>query len=338
MADYNYSGSSFNSGTTPKKNNNLPIIIGLLIASLGANAWLFFNKNKQQEIITVTESKLTESERLKGELEKQYYQALQDLEKQRTDNKALNDQIDSMKIDLKNNKDRISRMLADSKNLAAAKKEMTTLRSQVDGYLAEITKLKGENEVLVQANTTLTSEKKTLTMNLDEQKKTNEELTTAKAVLTSEKEKLTGENTVLTKKVNIASVVKVNNIDVSGFIVKSSGKEVEKSKAKKIDGLKICFDLADNDVTDAGVEQFHVRIINPNGETQAIESMGSGEMVNQANNEKIKYTSLKGVKYENAAQNTCMNWQPNMPFQEGTYTIEIYNKGYLSGTSTFKLK
>lgn len=334
MADYNYNTGN----TAPKKNNSLPIIIGLLIASLGANAFLFFNKQKQQEIIVSTETKLTESERLKGELEKQYYQALQDLEKQRTDNKSLNDQIDSMKSDLKTQKDRIARLLGDSKNLGNAKKEMAALRTQVDGYLAEISKLKSENEALVQTNNVLSTEKKTLTMTLEEQKKTNEELSTAKAVLASEKEKLTGENTVLAKKVNIASVVKVNNIDVSGFTVKSSGKEVEKSRAKRIDGLKICFDVTDNDVTDAGVEQFYIRVINPTGETQAIESLGSGELVNQANNEKIKYTSLKGIKYENAAQNTCMNWQPNMPFQEGTYTVEIYNKGYLSGTSTFKLK
>jgi len=79
-------------------------------------------------------------------------------------------------------------------------------------------------------------------------------------------------------------------------------------------------------------------VINPTGETQALENLGSGVLVNQANSEEIKYTSLKGVKYENNAQNTCMNWQPNIPFQEGTYTVEIYNKGYLAGTTTFKLK
>lgn len=39
-----------------------------------------FNKQKQQEIIVSTETKLSESERLKAELETQYYQALQDLE------------------------------------------------------------------------------------------------------------------------------------------------------------------------------------------------------------------------------------------------------------------
>jgi hypothetical protein len=333
MAEYNY-----NTTSTPKKNNNLPILIGLLIASLGANAYLFFNKQKQQEIIVSTETKLTESERLKVELEKQYYQALQDLEKQRTDNKMLNEQIDSMKSDLKVQKDRIQRMLGDSKNLVNARKEMANLKSQVDGYLAEIGKLKTENEALVASNNTLTEEKKSLTMNLEEQKKVNDDLTNVKAVLTSEKEKLTSENTNLTKKVNIASVVKVNNIDVSGFMVKGSGKEVERNKAKRIDGIKICFDIAENNVADPGVEQFYVRIINPAGETQALENLGSGTLVNQANNEQIKYTSLKGVKYENAAQNTCMNWQPNIPFQEGKYTVEVYNKGYLAGSNTFTLK
>mgnify|MGYP000951476253 CR=1 FL=1 len=334
MADYNYPYTN----PTPKKNNSLPIIIGLLIASLGANAWLFFNKTKQQEIIVNTETKLTESERLKAELEKQYYQSLQDLEKQRTDNKALNEKIEAQMAELKTNKDRIAHMLADSKNLVAAKKEMAILKTQVDGYLADIANLKGENEKLVGVNTNLTKEKEVLTTTLQDQKKANDELTTAKSVLVSEKEKLTADNTVLTKKVNIASVVKVQNINVNGFRVKSSGKEVENSRANKIDGLKICFDLTDNNVTDSGVEQFYIRIINPSGETQALENLGSGVLTNQANNEQIKYTSLKGVKYENKAQNTCMNWQPNIPFTEGTYTVEVYNKGYLAGTNTFKLK
>jgi hypothetical protein len=169
-------------------------------------------------------------------------------------------------------------------------------------------------------------------------KKTNEELATAKTVLLSEKEKLTTENTTLAKKVNIASVVKVANISATGFKVKSSGKEVDQKRADKIDGIKICFDATENAITEQGVEQFYVRIINPNGETQAIENMGSGVFTNEANNEQVKYTSLKGVKYENKSQNTCMNWQPNIPFQEGTYTVEVYNKGYLAGSSTFILK
>lgn len=330
--------SDYNSNNTAKKSNYLPIIIGLLIASVAANAYLFFNKQKQQEIIVNTTTKLTESERLKAELEKQYYEALQDLEKQRTDNKALNELIETQKVELKTNKDRIARMLGDSKNLASAKKEMANLRTQVDGYLVEINKLKEENANLATSNNMLNEEKKSLTTNLEETKKVNEELSTAKAVLISEKEKLATENTTLVKKVNIASVVKVNNIDISGYMIKSSGKEVDRNRAKSIDGLRICFDVTENTIAESGVEQFYVRVINPNGETQALENLGSGVLVNQANNEEIKYTSLKGVKYENKPQNTCMNWQPNIPFQEGTYTVEVYNKGYLSGTTTFQLK
>jgi uncharacterized membrane-anchored protein YjiN (DUF445 family) len=172
MADYNYGTPTNPSGNTNKnKSNSLPIVIGLLLASIGANAYLFFNKAKQQEIIVSSTSKLTESERLKGELEKQYYQALQDLEGQRTNNKGLNDQIETMKTDLKNSKDRIAKLLTDSKNLVSAKKEMATMRTQVDTYMADIGKLKEENQMLVNTNTTLTQEKNTLSTNLDEQKK-----------------------------------------------------------------------------------------------------------------------------------------------------------------------
>ncbi|MEP7269122.1 MAG: hypothetical protein ABI844_15995 [Saprospiraceae bacterium] len=335
MQEYN----SITEGDAPQKSNTKSsLLLVLLIISVLANGLLLYFNNSQKNLIENTNAALISSEKLKSELETQYNQALTDLEQQRVGNKMLDEQIDGMKAELKTSKDRISRLLVDSKNYASVKKEMESMKVQADGYVAELTKLKSENEELYANNNALNLEKQDLTVSLNAQMKSNEELSTVKAMLVSDKERLATENSSLSKKVNRASVVNVTKIDVGGYIVKSSGKEVEKNRAKNIEGLKICFDVAENPITEKGTEEFYIRIINPTGETQAIENLGSGTLVNQANNEAVKYTSSKGLSYDNKAQNTCMNWQPNIPFQAGKYTVEIYNKGYLSGASTFELK
>ncbi|MEL6863869.1 MAG: hypothetical protein AAFP19_05595, partial [Bacteroidota bacterium] len=146
------------------------------------------------------------------------------------------------------------------------------------------------------------------------------------------------EKSVLAKKVNIASVVKVDNLNVSGEKIRKNGKPVKKKSAKSVDRLKICFNATSNQVVESGNEQFFVRIINPLGETLAVEDLGSGVMTNAASNEEIRYTQVKELDYGNDEVNACMFWEPNTSFQKGTYEVEIYNKGYLAGKGSFTLK
>ena len=61
---------------------------------------------------------------------------------------------------------------------------------------------------------------------------------------------------MLSKKVNIASVVKVKDISVAGEKVNSKGKAKKKKRSKAVDRLKVCFTTTANEVADAGVEEF----------------------------------------------------------------------------------
>ena len=121
----------------------------------------------------------------------------------------------------------------------------------------------------------------------------NNELSTAKAALVSEKESLENEKSALSKKVNYASVIKVADVSATGWKNKQSGKPKKKSYAKNVEYLKICFDATANEITDAGMEQFYVRIINPIGETLAVEDLGSGITTNTKTGEEIRFTKVK---------------------------------------------
>ncbi|MCB0554455.1 MAG: hypothetical protein KDD02_12965 [Phaeodactylibacter sp.] len=281
---------------------------------------------------------LNESEQLKAELEKQYYEALSELEELRGSNEELNALIEQQKSELKDSKDRIDALLRDSRNLGKAREQIKGLTAQVEQYLAEINQLRQENEELTVRTVQLTEENASLATNLDSTRMANQELFSAKSALASERDAIDAERSRLAKKVNIASVIKVNNLEVDGLKLKGTGKAVTRRSAKNVEQLQVCFTTSANQVAEAGSEVFLVRIINPLGETMAIENLGSGVFTNGANGEQIRFTVAEETDYKQNEQKLCSVWAPNQPFQEGNYTVEVYNKGYLAGSTSFELK
>ncbi len=330
------------SGAKDSKSKFNAIIAAVIVGLLGINAFLLYNKVQQDRTNTELMQEVDEAEKLKLELEKQYYEALSELESMKTNNEELNALIDQQKQELEEKKNKISRMIGQGKKnkreLDEVRNQMASLRTQLDGYVTEVNELKEKNQLLEAANIQLSEEKSSLEGNLASQLTVNEELTTAKAALVSEKEELESKNSKLGEKVTQASVVKVNNVNATSWKVKKSGKPAKTRSADKTDRIKVCFTTTQNEVTTPGVEKFYVRLINPIGETLALENLGSGITKNTNTNEEIRYTQVKELDYNNDAMKGCFLWEPNIPFQKGKHTIEVYNKGYLAGTGELLLK
>ena len=119
--------------------------------------------------------------------------------------------------------------------------------------------------------------------------------------------------------------------------VRKSGKTSEKESAKRVDQLKICFTTIANDVVQPGKEKFYIRVINPKGETLAIDDLGSGTTVDK-NGQEVRFTQVQEYDYANDETQLCFIWKPNMAFQGGKYKVEIYNKGFFAGSDDFELK
>ncbi len=323
--------SNFNQDKSQKQNfMAIAITVGvILLAIIGFLAYNNISKSQQLDL-TITE--MEESEKLRSEVETQYNQALADLEAQKTTNQELNAMIDQQKAELEQQKSKIDGMLANKGKLDKARVEIENLRTQTSGYLAQIEKLKSENDALAGENANLSAEKDQLSTDLQSKAAENEQLASAKAQLVSEKDDLTG-------KVNIASVIKMKSVTAVGQKVKGSGKVKDENSAKSIDQIKVCFTTLSNEVSKPGSEKFYVRIVDPRGETLAIESMGSGMITNKKTGEEIRFTQIEELNYSNDEAQSCMVWAPTTPsFQKGSYTIEVYNKGYLAGTGKMSLK
>lgn len=326
-------------------NNNssqqrLLIIAGIIIAVLLlTNGVLLFNKYKQDTLVDTQTTQLDESNKLKIELEKQYQEALSELEEMRGSNEELNAIIDQQKEELKQQKVKIDGLLASGKDVGRAKAEMNNMRSQVAGYVAEIDRMKAEIEGLKGERDQLTARTQDLAANLDSANVRASLLEGEKSAVIAEKNQLATEKVELTEKVTLGSAIKVDKITVTPLKERNSGKTVKKKFAKNVDQLKVCFLTTENRVAKPGTETFYVRLLNPVGETMAIDELGSGMFRSKEHNDNIRYTYMKEYDYNQDAAEICFNWDPNLgAFSKGKYTVEVFNKGYLTGKSTFDLK
>ena len=184
----------------------------------------------------------------------------------------------------------------------------------------------------------MTGQNEQLTTSLNETQTRLQEEGSAKAALISEKTAIETERNQLSKKVDVASAIRVKNVEVKAKDVRSNGKERTKSKAKKVDKLSICFMTEANEVTPAGEETFYIRVVDPTGAPLAIESLGSGVGQNKRDESEFRYTTTATTNYTNGETQVCGAWQPGQNFVKGKYQVEIFNKGYLVGTGNFSLK
>lgn len=316
---------------TQSKQNLTAILIGIIILLLGAVGYLWYNLNKVSNKSQVQQTEMMELQKVQAELDQDYQAALESLEEMRGSNTQLNALIDSQKEELKAQKEKINGLIWTKKELDKARAELKTLNVNVAKYLADIQQLKEENKLLTEDNSKLSQ-------NLEAEVKAKEGVIEERNSLTQEKENLSKTNAALGSKVDMANSIKINFMEVKGYEVRDGGKLKEKSKAKDIEMLRVCFLTETNMVTPSGQKKFYIRIINPLGETVAVDDQGAGVLTNKLDNSQVRYTTSGDITYKNEDTNACIDWTVPNALAKGDYKIEMYNNGFLVGKGQFKLK
>jgi myosin heavy subunit len=317
--------------TTSPNRNRIAIAAILGIIMVFAIGFLAYSNVQKSNQLEQAYSAVNESHTLQAELENSVATSIAELESMKGENAEMNALIEAQQQELEAKGGEITLLLKDSKKLAQARKEIAGMRTKMDGYLAQIEEMKAKNVELAANNEQLTVEKQELFGNLQNKVVENTQLQEARAVLVSQ-------NTELSHAVKVGSAIKVKDLKVEGLKVRSNGKVKGKSTAKRVDQLKICFNTIPNEVVKPGPEEFNVRIITPRGETMAVEDLGSGVIVNEKTGEEVRFTQNAKTDYNNDEQHLCLTWNPEVPFETGKYLVEVYNKGFLSGTGSFQLK
>ena len=227
-----------------------------------------------------------------------------DMDKQITEKQAM---IDKEKSDLDS--------LYTSNKLTAG--ELNRVRRVITTYevsIANLQKQVAEYEVKTQV---LTQKTEQLSTDLTCEKETTSELTE--------------QNQGLTKKVDAGSFLQIAKVDVEAVKRKHDGKEVAVDKAKAAESLKISFETGVNKVLDPGKVSLYVRIINPHGETIAINEQGSGVIPTADESaKKIEYTKKEDINWTQSNKKVVMYWNRYIK-DPGVYRVEVYQSGKVVG-------
>ena len=161
--------------------------------------------------------------------------------------------------------------------------------------------------------------------------------------LVNEKEELTSTNQNLTKNlettVATASVLKSEYIKVATFKRKGNGKYTETALAKRTHKLSVCFDVLDNKIAKTGDKTVYLKITEPGGKQIGNRSTGSASF-KTSTVEEVMYAASSTLSYTGVKQNVCMDYeeQEDKMFPPGTYMVEVYIDGVLSGAGSAVLR
>lgn len=201
--------------------------------------------------------------------------------------------------------------------------ELKKAKATILAFEKEKLAFQEELETLYAENKELKRIKQALEEDLEGERKTTQKLTEVKELLSN--------------KVELGSLLDADELYISGIKVKGNGVEKEVNKIKNTDKILVCYQTGENKVRDAGDVQMQLRLISPDNNVMYIESEGSGTFVSKETGETIKYTKEASFSYENKNKKVCIYWSHNVD-QSGEYTAEVYQDGYLLGSTFIELK
>ena len=307
-------------GHQPRKNFKNVIIGVLAVAFLGTGALYLSDKSKSGETIKHQQTEIATVTDQKSEIQKSFDASLSRLDSMSTLTTSLQGKLTERNKEIAKAKTEIRGILnkknATAAELSRAKNLIASLNDKITGMEQQVAQLTKDNETLTQDKVVLTQEKEKL----------NQDLTTTTATKDS-----------LVQKVDVASTLNANNIAITPIDVRSNGKEKVTSKAKRVNKLVISFDV-NNRIAQSGTTDVFVVVTGPDGKPISVQSLNSGTFTTREEGDK-PFTAKLPVDIETAKKkNVQFTFTPGENFQQGNYTIQIYQNGFLIGEGTRELK
>ena len=307
-------------GQQPRKNFKNVIIGVLAVAFLGTGALYLSDKSKSGETIKHQQTEIATVTDQKSDIQKSFDASLSRLDSMSTLTTSLQGKLTERNKEIAKAKTEIRSILnkknATAAELSRAKNLIASLNDKITGMEQQVAQLTKDNETLTQDKVVLTQEKEKL----------NQDLTTTTATKDS-----------LVQKVDVASTLNANNIAITPIDVRSNGKEKVTSKAKRVNKLVISFDV-NNRIAQPGTTDVFVVVTGPDGKPISVQSLNSGTFTTREEGDK-PFTAKLPVDIETAKKkNVQFTFTPGENFQQGNYTIQIYQNGFLIGEGTRELK
>ena len=325
MTTTNLENSSIETKQPRKDYRNLFLVI-LAILLVGVSGYLVFDKKTATATIEKQQTQIAKVTDEKSDVQQSFDASLARLDSIKTVNSSLQGKLTASNSQISKTKAEIRSILnkknATASELNRAKQLIASLNDKITNMQADVARLTQDNQNLTQDKVVLTQEKTTLTA---EKEKLNQDLTTTTVAKQD-----------LEKKVDIASTLNASNISITPVKLKSNGQEKVTLTAKRVDKLKISFDV-DNRIAQAGTTDIYVLVVGPDGKPITVEALHSGTFTTRDEGDK-SFTAKLPVEVETAKRkNVEFQFTPGN-FQQGNYTIQIYQNGFKIGESTRELK
>ncbi len=324
-----------NTETAPAKKSYVrEILTGiLLVALLGTWAYVIWDKNKTQETIKETNAQLAVTANERNDLIKRVEEltlrydmiksSIAELPQRTTDSNIIrkNREIEEKKAMINQ---LLSKVNATKEELEKARQLINSLNEDIVKYKVQIETLQGEKIELLKENQALTDEKIAITLQKEKFKKGYD---SANSVI-KEKEKI----------IDVGSTLHASNFNIVGINETKSGKEKETSTAKRVDKLRISFEIDENRIAKSGRKDLMITITGPDGLPVIDNQLGSGKFITRDGQEKLFTTKIQINYTQSQIQTVSFDWRQETSFSTGEYKIEVYHNGYKIGEGYRKLK
>lgn len=211
--------------------------------------------------------------------------------------------IQQLRNDLENND--LSR-----EKLAKAQQEIHKLRQEVGNYRNSLTDLKSANDLLQ-------DEKDRLRLEIQEKDK----------ILI----KLEDSTIVLNEQIKSASKLKLSKINLVGLREKNSREETE-SRARRVDKIRIHFNIVDNPLVEHGKVNVYLRIIDPSGNLNT-----TPNQFFELEGTPMQYTTKTEIEFTNLGEEYSLDWVDENKFKKGIYTVLLYTEQSTMGRASIVL-
>lgn len=308
--------------TTEKKNNLRAILTGALVVGLLATwGYIIYDKNQTKENIDQKETMIATTSTQRDQLQKELEDAAMRYDVLKTSNSKKDSSITVKDREIDEKKTRIQQLLskanATQSELAEAKRLISSLNGDIDGYKEQVAVLQQQKTQLISEKAIVVSQRDRVQRNYD-----------SSTLVIKEKENL----------IDVGSTLHASNFSIVGINERNNGKEKTTTTAKRVDKLRISFDIDENMLTESGSKEIYVCITAPDGSPIAVQAMGSGTFSTRQGSEK-SYTQKLDVNYtQNKRQTVSFDWKQGSDFNTGNYKIEVYNNGFKVGEGYKPLK
>ena len=222
-------------------------------------------------------------------------------------------QLQEAKLETKNTLDSLRLLKSDLSIITKFKDQLTVLKSKGKVLLSTIDSLNSAN------------------LKLQREKRYAQNTIQRKTIAINELEEA---NDSLNKTIDIAAVLKANNLKAQAYKLKS-GKKRFTEKARRANAIDVCITLSENPLTEKGRKDIYIQILSPDGNVVS----DKGEVL--FGEYSLIYSKKEVINYDNENLEICtaiVAEDEDQPFLKGYYFVNVFHENVKLGSTSIKLK